>query len=90
MALRTAASRMARLHGLAALGWLGLNFPLITLWDHRVTLLVLPLMALALFAGWAVLIGATAWIVERSGGDDGDGDGDEDPAAAPPAGIGHD
>ncbi len=88
MALRTTASRMARLHGLAALGWLGLNFPLITLWDHRVTLFGLPLMALALFAGWAVLIGATAWIVERSGGDD--GDGDEDPAAAPPAGIGHD
>lgn len=86
MALRTTASRMARLHGLAALGWLGMNFPLITLWDHRVTLFGLPLMALALFAGWAVLIGATAWIVERSGDDD----DDDDPTAAPPAGIGHD
>jgi hypothetical protein len=71
MALRRTtptASRTARLHGLAALGWLGLNFPLITLWDHRVTLLGLPLMGLALFAGWAVLIGAAAWIAER--GDD--------------------
>ena len=86
MALRTTASRMARLHGLAALGWLGMNVPLITLWDHRVTLFGLPLMALALFAGWAVLIGATAWIVERSGDDD----DDDDPTAAPPAGIGHD
>jgi hypothetical protein len=62
--------KTARLLGLFALGWLGLNFPLITLWDHRVTLFGLPLMGLALFAGWAVLIAAAAWIVERGGGDD--------------------
>jgi hypothetical protein len=60
--------RSSRLLGLFALGWLGLNFPLITLWDHRVTLFGVPLMAFALFAGWAVLIAAAAWIVER--GDD--------------------
>jgi hypothetical protein len=57
--------KRARLLGLCALGWLGLNFPLITLWDHRVTLLGVPLMALALFVGWAVLIASAAWIVER-------------------------
>jgi len=68
--------RTARLLGLCAVGWLGLNFPLITLWDHRVTLFGVPLMALALFAGWAVLIGAAAWIVER--GNDGDSDGDSE------------
>lgn len=79
----TSASRTARLHGLAALGWLGLNFPLITLWDHRVTLFGLPLMGLALFAGWAVLIGATAWITER--GDDGDEPALVDDAATPAA-----
>jgi hypothetical protein len=62
--------KRARLLGLFALGWLGLNFPLITLWDHPVTLFGIPLMALALFAGWAVLIAAAAWIVER--GDDED------------------
>ena len=61
---------MARLHGLAALGWLGLNFPLITLWDHRVTLWGMPLMGLALFAGWAALIAVAAWIAERGGDDD--------------------
>jgi hypothetical protein len=60
--------RKSRLLALFALGWLGLNFPLIMLWDHRVTLFGLPLMAFALFAGWAVLIAAAAWIVER--GDD--------------------
>jgi hypothetical protein len=65
--------RKARLLGLCALGWLALNFPLITLWDHRVTLFGLPLMALALFAGWAALIVSAAWIVEL--GDDSDGDG---------------
>jgi hypothetical protein len=58
--------RNARLLALAALGWLGLNFPLITLWDHRVTLFGVPLMALALFVGWATLIAAAAWIVERN------------------------
>ena len=63
-------SRTARLLGLCAFGALALNFPLITLWDHRVTLFGVPLMALALFAGWAVLIAAAAWIVERSNDDD--------------------
>lgn len=83
MALRTtsSATRTARLHGLAALGWLGLNFPLITLWDHRVMLFGLPLMGLALFAGWAVLIVAAAWIAER--GDDHDDDAGSDAEPAP-------
>jgi hypothetical protein len=62
--------RRPRLLGLAALGWLGFNFPLITLWDQRVTLWGVPLMGLALFAGWAVLIAAAAWVVEREGDDD--------------------
>jgi hypothetical protein len=62
--------KRARLLGLCALGWLGLNFPLITLWDHRVTLFGLPLMALALFVGWAVLIAIAAWIVERNDDED--------------------
>jgi hypothetical protein len=71
--------KTARLLGLCALGGSGLNFPLITLWDHRVTLLGLPLMALALFAGWAALIAAAAWIVERGGDDGGDSDDDSEP-----------
>jgi hypothetical protein len=61
--------RRARLLGLFALGWLGLNFPLITLWDRRVTLFGVPLMALALFAVWAALIAAAAWIVEHDDDD---------------------
>jgi hypothetical protein len=72
--MRNAPTRRARLLGLAALGAVGFNFPFIALWDRTVTWFGLPLMALALFAGWAVLIGAAAWIVER--GDDRD-DGDD-------------
>ncbi|MDH4059663.1 MAG: hypothetical protein OEU94_02500 [Aquincola sp.] len=69
--MRTAATRSSRLLGLCALGAVGFNFPLITLWDRSVTVFGVPLMALALFAGWAVLIGAAAWIVERGPDDAG-------------------
>lgn len=51
-------------------GTLLLNFPLLALWDRDVTVLGLPLFPCALFAVWALLIGLTAWIVERHG--DGD------------------
>lgn len=65
--------RAPRLLALFALGWLLLNFPLLSLWDHaNVTLWGLPLLPTAVFGGWAVLIGAAAWIVES-----GDGDGDD-------------
>ena len=50
--------RAQRLLALFALGWLLLNFPLLTLWDRSVLVAGLPLLPLALFAGWAALIGA--------------------------------
>ena len=53
-----------RLLALFAAGWLLLNFPLLTLWDRGVLVAGLPLLPLALFAGWAALIGAAAWISE--------------------------
>ena len=53
-----------RLLALFAAGWLLLNFPLLTLWDRGVLVAGLPLLPLALFAGWAALIGAVAWISE--------------------------
>jgi len=56
--------RSQRLLALCGLGWLLLNFPLLTLWDRGVLVAGLPLLPLALFVGWAALIGATAWICE--------------------------
>ena len=56
--------RDQRLIALFALGWLLLNFPLLTLWDRGLLVFGLPLLPLALFAGWAALIGAAAWVCE--------------------------
>jgi hypothetical protein len=68
--------RKQRLLALFALGVLALNFPLITLWDREITLWGLPLMPLALFAGWAALIGAAAWVAEGRGAPKDDGGAD--------------
>lgn len=63
--------RAPRLLALFAAGWLLLNFPLLSLWDRSdVTLLGLPLLPAAVFAGWAALIGAAAWIVEADADDE--------------------
>jgi hypothetical protein len=56
--------RAQRLLALFALGWLLLNFPLLTIWDRAVLFAGLPLLPMALFAGWAALIGISAWICE--------------------------
>lgn len=56
--------RHQRLVALFAAGWALLNFPLLTLWDRPVTLAGLPLLPLALFTGWAVLIALAAWVAE--------------------------
>lgn len=60
-------SKPQRLFGLFTLGWLLLNVPLLTLWDRPVMLWGVPLMPLALFGGWAVLIAVAAWIAEAHG-----------------------
>lgn len=56
-----------RLLALFALGWLLLSFPLLGLWDRDLVVFGLPLLPLAIFAGWGVLIAAIAWIAERGG-----------------------
>lgn len=56
--------RSQRLLALFCAG-LGLfNFPLLALWDRELTVLGLPLFPAALFALWALLIGALALILE--------------------------
>ena len=55
-----------RLLAVFAAGWALLNVPLLTLWDREATLLGVPLLPAALFAGWAALIALAAWIAERT------------------------
>lgn len=59
--------RQPRLVALFASGWVLLNFPLLTLWDRPVTVFGLPLLPLALFTGWALLIALAAWVAEAPG-----------------------
>jgi len=63
--------RNQRLVALFAAGWALLNFPLLTLWDRPVMLAGFPLLPLALFVGWAVLIVLAAWVAEAPGDDEG-------------------
>ncbi len=56
--------RNQRLFALFAAGWALLNFPLLSLWDRGISVAGVPLLPLALFGGWAVLIGAAAWVAE--------------------------
>lgn len=60
--------RAQRLLALFAAGWLLLNFPLLALWDRAAMVFGIPLLPAALFGGWAVLIGAAAWVLERRDG----------------------
>jgi hypothetical protein len=67
--------RTPRLIALFALAALLLNFPLLALWDHGdVRIGGLPLLPTAVFVGWALVIGAAAWIVERRDDEDADAD----------------
>ena len=59
-----------RLLALFAAGLLSLNFPLLALWDHAVTLAGLPLFPLALFGLWALLIAVLAVWMESGHGPD--------------------
>lgn len=55
-----------RLVALFFAGLVAFNFPLLALWDHDADLFGLPLFPTALFLIWALLIGALAWVMERS------------------------
>ena len=56
--------RSQRLGALFAGGWLMLNFPLLGLWDHDITVAGIPLFPLALFLIWGGTIATVAWWME--------------------------
>lgn len=61
-------SRLHRPRSLAlfAAAALLFNFPLLALWSHPAEVFGLPLFPLALFLLWGLVIGAVAWLSERS------------------------
>jgi hypothetical protein len=62
-----------RLAALALLGWLLLTFPLLSLVNHPVRVLGVPVLYAWLFGAWALLIAAMALVVERRPGGAADG-----------------
>ena len=56
-----------RLLALWAVAMVLFNFPMLIVWDQPITVAGLPLLPVALFTIWAVLIAVLAWISERSG-----------------------
>jgi hypothetical protein len=59
---------LQRLAALFGAGLLLFNFPLLRLWLSEATVFGWPLLPVALFSGWALLIGALAWLMERPDG----------------------
>ena len=57
--------RGQRLVGLFLLGCLLFNYPMLALFNVRVTLLGVPLLYAYLFAAWALLIALVAVVMER-------------------------
>lgn len=55
-----------RLVALFLAGALLLNFPLLSLWNSKVSVFGLPMFPAALFALWALLIAVLAILLERS------------------------
>ena len=57
-----------RLLALFGLGWLLFDFPLLRLWLTEGTVLGLPLLPVALFGAWVLLIAWLAVLMESRGG----------------------
>ena len=55
-----------RLVGVAALGLLLFNYPVLAVFDVDVRVLGVPLVFAYLFAAWALLIALLAWVVRDS------------------------
>ena len=69
-----------RLLGLFVLGWLLLNFPLLSIWDSDLLLFGWPLLPAAAFVIWLGLIVALALLMELG---DGRETADDTPAQSP-------
>ena len=75
-----------RLAALFVAGALFFDFPLLSLWTRGGSVAGLPLLPVALFTGWAVLMAVVAWWMERGADDTQDEPEPPRPAGRPPAG----
>ncbi|GAB4181469.1 MAG: hypothetical protein OHK0026_11720 [Rhodocyclaceae bacterium] len=53
-----------RLAGIFLFGWALFNYPLLYLFNRPLDLAGIPLLYAYVFAVWAALIGAMAWVIE--------------------------
>jgi hypothetical protein len=63
-----------RLAGVFLLGWVLLNYPILSLFNHPGTVAGIPLLYAFVFAAWALIVGL-AGLVILSGRPPGEGDG---------------
>ena len=63
--MRTPPPKPSVLVALCALGLALWNFPLLIVWSGDATVFGLPLLPTILFASWAALIAALAWVSEK-------------------------
>lgn len=49
------------------IGFLILNYPLLSLYGNAQTVAGIPIFYIALFLAWAILIGCVALVIERQG-----------------------
>lgn len=65
--MRTRPPKPSVLVALCALGVVLWNFPLLIVWSREATVFGVPLLPAILFASWAALIAALAWVSEKDG-----------------------
>lgn len=65
--MRSPPPKPSVLVALCGLGLVLWNFPLLIVWARDVTVFGVPLLPAALFASWAALVAALAWVLEKDG-----------------------
>lgn len=63
--MKTPPPKPSVLVALCALGAVLWNFPLLVVWSRDASVFGLPLLPVALFATWAGLVAALAWVSEK-------------------------
>lgn len=63
--MKTPPPKPSVLVALCALGGVLWNFPLLVVWSRDASVFGLPLLPVALFATWAGLVAALAWVSEK-------------------------